>query len=83
MSCHSVINATHSPPIIDLVCIVCTPPPFSEDGGGALKLLPNFQKREIDRTLIFRGGSGGGEGVMRKKGGVTFLRGGLQFLCKK
>ena len=42
-----------------------------------LKVLPNFQKRGLDRTLIFKGRVG-------MKEGVTYLRGGgLQFLKAK
>ena len=47
--------------------MVCTPP-FScgVEGGGGLKLQPNFQK----------GGKGFNRGVSRKEGGNIFLRGG-------
>ena len=49
--------------------LLCTSP-LSAGGGerGGLKLLPNFQKGGVGRTLVFRGG-------FVKKRGVTFLRG--------
>ena len=43
---------------------------------GGLNLSPNFQKGGLDRTSTLRGGCW-------KRGGVTFFRGGLQFLHKK
>ena len=40
--------------------IVCTPHPF---WWGVLDVLPNFQKRGLDRTSTLRGGCWGKEGV--------------------
>ena len=57
--------------------LIPTPPSHpSVRGERGLSLLPNFQKRRLDRTSIFRGGwwerggspfSEGGGGIFRKK----------------
>ena len=50
--------------------------PFLKGGGGGLSLQPNFQKGGPDKTPTFR------EGLLGKRGGVTFFMGCCNFHIK-